>query len=237
MSIPEALGQGFVSFYSIWQVCIFQITPFFLAFITGLYFVHYRDRAGRSLLGWLFLPAALFTIGFCTFYALSSVTGLPVGRFLSYNGGTLGFLSGVFILLVALSLLLAGRTVAVPRSVRFGITGGGSLLLGVAFALVYSPCVTPTLSEILGLTTRPETAVRGGVLAFFYALGISIALGLTGAALIWLLGRIPAAVRHPGRVRDVAGGVLGILGLLNVFGFMVHYKAYMLGLLVACLAL
>ena len=34
----DAFGYGFSSFFSIWQVCSLQITPFFLAYVTGLYF-------------------------------------------------------------------------------------------------------------------------------------------------------------------------------------------------------
>ncbi len=41
MGLFAAFGNGFASFFSIWQVCILQISPFFLAYATGLYFADY----------------------------------------------------------------------------------------------------------------------------------------------------------------------------------------------------
>ncbi|NIQ95026.1 MAG: hypothetical protein GWN87_13080 [Desulfuromonadales bacterium] len=233
MGIVEAFGQGVASFFSIWQVCILQISPFFLAFVTGVYFAGYSAQS-RPGIGRRVVPLSLFfAAGFCVFYALSSVTGLPVGRFLSYHGSTLSLVSGIGIVLVSLALILSGRVRFVDANPHVLVLGGASLLLGAAFALVYSPCITPTLSEILGMTTRPETAVRGGVLAAVYALGICLGLGVTAAALILLLRRIGMAARNPRRVKDFGGLVLMILGLLNVSGLMIYYKAFVLGFLVS----
>jgi cytochrome c-type biogenesis protein len=232
MGIFGAFGQGFASFFSIWQVCILQISPFFLAFVTGAYFVgysaHSRPGVGRRVV----LLSVSFAVGFGVFYALSSVTGLLVGRFLSYYGGTLSLVSGIGIVLVSLALILSGRVRFLGANPRVLVLGGAALLLGVAFALVYSPCITPALSEILGMTTRPETAVRGGVLAFSYSLGISLGLGVTAMVLIFVLRKVGAVARHPRRVKDIGALVLMILGLLNVTGLMVYYKAFVLGFLV-----
>ncbi len=232
MGIFEAFGQGIASFFSIWQVCILQVSPFFLAFVTGAYFVgyapHSRPGVGRRV---VFLSGS-FALGFGVFYALSSVTGLPVGRFLSYYGGTLSLVSGIGIVAVSLGLILSGRVRFLAAHPRAAVLGGAALLLGAAFALVYSPCITPALSDILGLTTRPETAVRGGVLAFSYSLGISLGLGVAAMVLTFLLRGIGAVARHPRRVKDIGALVLMILGLMNVTGTMVYYKAFVLGFLV-----
>jgi cytochrome c-type biogenesis protein len=232
MGLFEAFGQGFASFFSIWQVCILQISPFFLAFVTAAYFAGYSGKSPPGIGRRVVLLSLSFAAGFSVFYALSSVTALPVGRFLSYNGGTLSFVSGVAIALASLALILSGRVRfigAKPRGLALGAT---SLVLGAAFALVYSPCITPALSEILGMTTRPETAVRGGFLAFAYSLGICLGLGVSAAVLLFLLKRIGLAARNPQRLKEAGGLVLMILGLLNVSGLMVYYKAFVLGFLV-----
>ncbi len=104
-------------------------------------------------------------------------------------------------------------------------------MLGSAFALIYSPCITPALSEILGMAGRPGTAVRGGTLAFFYALGICLALTVTGAALVYLLARVSVVRRHPGTAKNACSLVLAILAALNLSGTMIYYKAFFLGFL------
>jgi cytochrome c-type biogenesis protein len=228
----DAIGYGFASFFSIWQVCILQITPFFLAYVTGLYFAAGSLKAETSLGGRVVLPALSFAPGFAVVYALLTVTGLPIGRVLVYNLGTLGFIAGSYILLASLSLVLSGRFAVFGYLRRPLVLAGVSLVLGSAFALTYSPCITPELSEILGMAGRPETVVRGGVLAFFYALGICLALTVTGAALVYLLARVGVVGRHPGMAKNACGLVLAILASLNLSGTMIYYKAFFLGFLV-----
>jgi len=232
MEYLAAIGNGFASFFSIWQVCILQISPFFLAFVTGLYFTGRPDRSRPASWRRVVVAMLFFAVGFCILYALSSVTGLRVGRILSYNSGVLRVIAGAYILAMGLFIVLHGRVTAVERLDRPLILGAASLVLGAAFALVYSPCITPALSEILGMTVRPETAVRGGVLALFYSFGINLGLGVTGVALILFLGRIGAVARNSRLVKDIGGAILGVLALLNLSGLMTAYKAFVLGFLV-----
>lgn len=233
MGILAAFGHGFASFFSIWQVCILQISPFFLAFITGLYFLGYSNGGAPAMGRRMALPSAFFAVGFCVFYALSSVSGLPAGRFLSYNNGVLSIISGIYILFISIFVLLGARVALLGRLDRPWFLCAAPLILGISFAIVYSPCITPALSEIMGMTTRPETAVRGGVLALFYSLGIVAGLGLSAAVLILALRRIGAVTRNRGWLIGACGLILMFLGVMNVSGTMVYYKAFFLGLLVA----
>ncbi len=261
----DAIGYGFSSFFSIWQVCILQISPFFIAYVIGLFFAgSQKSNAGRqhvsqerepelekktrannkimdvresksmqrALGGRVVLPALSFALGFAVIYALLTMTGLPIGRVLVYNLGTFEFIAGGYILLVSLLLVFSGRFAVIATLLRPLILAAASLGLGISFALIYSPCITPALSKILGMAFRPETAVRGGTLAFFYALGICLALTVTATALVYLLARIGILRRHPAVVRNAGGGVLAILAAFNLSGTMVYYKAFILGFLV-----
>ncbi len=227
----EAIGYGFSSFFSIWQVCILQISPFFLAYVTGLYFASVSLRPEANIGGQVVLPALSFAPGFAVIYALLTMTGLPLGRILVYNLDTLGFIAGCYILFVSLSLVLSGRIKFLGMLHRPLVLTAISLVLGSAFALIYSPCITPELSEILGLAGRPETALRGGVLAFFYAIGICLALTVTGTALVFLLAKISALWRYSRVAKNACGLVLAILAVLNLSGTMIYYKAFFLGFL------
>lgn len=235
----EAFGQGFASFFSIWQACIAQISPFFIAYVTALYFMAYKPPSKPSgppsIAGRTVGPSLVYMVGFSVPYALQTVSGLPVGRFLAYNSGTLGFASGVFILLISLFIILHGRSSLVTKLDVPLHTIVMSLLLGAAFALVYSPCITPTLSKIMGIASRPQTAVEGGVLALYYGLGMSLAFAVTGAVLVALFSRVGVMTRNPGRVKDICGAVLGVLAVLNLSSLiiqpslMIQYKAFVLG--------
>lgn len=232
MGIFEAFWGGFSSFYSVWQICAMQISPFFMAYIVGLYFVGQTRQDKPDIKQWAVLPSLFYVAGFAVLYSLLSSSGLLVGRYLSYNLGTLRLVAGIYLLLVSLYLIFPDR-LTIFRKINGPLALAGlSLLLGFSFAVVYSPCITPTLSEILGLVNRPGMVVRGAVLAFFYGLGLSLAFAVTGLVLIKLLQRVQAVVGNPDKTRLVCGLVLTILALLNITGLMVYYKAFVLGLLV-----
>ncbi len=231
MAYIGAIGDGFASFFSIWQVCILQISPFFLAYVTGLYFTAGALKTEASLGGRVLLPALSFVPGFTVMYGLLTMTGQPIGRALVYNLGTLEFIAGGYILLVSLALLLASWITLLEHLCRPVLLAAVSLLLGISFALIYSPCITPALSRILGLAGRPENAVYGGTLAIFYATGICLALTLTALVLVFLAAKAGAVRRRAGAVRIACGLILAILAGLNLSNTMIYYKAFFLGFL------
>jgi cytochrome c-type biogenesis protein len=232
VGITEAFWGGFSSFFSIWQICAMQISPFFMAYIIGLYFVGRTRQNKPDIKQWAVVPSLVYVAGFTILYSLLSSSGLLVGRYLSYNLGSLRLVAGIYLTLVSLYLIFPKR-INVFRKITSPLALAGlSLLLGLSFAVVYSPCITPTLSEILGIANLPETATRGTVLAFFYGLGLSLAFAVTGLVLIQLLTRVQSAVNNPAKTSMICGLILSILALLNITGFMTYYKAFVLGLLV-----
>lgn len=235
MGVFEAFLQGFASFFSIWQACILQISPFFLACMVGLYFTG-AVRDGRWWVGLsrrVLAPALFFAIGFTIFYALLPMTGMVVGRFLSFNQETLGVISGFYILLVSLALLFPRHLFLDAALKNLFVLCALSLFLGVSFALIYSPCITPTLSDIFAMTSRSETALRGGILALFYGLGLCLGLTVTAAALVLVFKMFTATASSANVIRVICGMVLSILALLNITGLMIYYKAFFLGLFVS----
>lgn len=228
----EAFGQGFASFYSIWQACIAQISPFFMAYIAGLYFMALAPKALPSIPERTLAPSLAYMAGFSVSYALMTALGLPIGRFLAYNSETFSFAAGMVILLISLFFILHGRIAFITRIDQPLYILAMSLLTGAAFALVYSPCITPTLSRIMGIAVRPETAVKGAFLAFYYGLGLSLAFLTAGTVAVAVSSQIGALTRNPGKVKDICGVIIGVLAVLNITGYMISYKALILGFLV-----
>src|SRR3989304_2105502 len=104
-----ALWGGFSSFFSIWQICILQISPFFIAFIVGIYLASLDRNADPEIRRWIILPCITYGIGFTVFYSLLIASGLNVSRPLIYNIGLLRVVSGIIILLVGLHIFLVNR--------------------------------------------------------------------------------------------------------------------------------
>ncbi len=232
MSGGIALWSGFASFFSIWQVCILQISPFFIAYMVGLYLLTLGQRVNPDIRQWVILPSICYAIGFTIFYSLLIASGLNVSRILIYNIGNLRVAAGIIILLASLYILLNDRISFLSRKHSPLLLSVLSLFIGISFAIIYSPCITPTLSDIMGLASQRVTASEGWYLAFCYGLGISIALILSTVAIILLLRKRAFILNNISLMKIICGIIVLIPALLNIAGLMRHYKAMVLGLLV-----
>lgn len=225
----EALWGGFSSFFSIWQICILQISPFFIAFLVGAYLATAGKNTNPKIFRWVVVPCIAYGIGFTIFYALLIASGLNISRPLIHNIGLLRVISGIVILLAGLHVILVNRISFLGKIHNPLLLCALSLMIGVTFAIIYSPCITPMLSDIMGLASQRNTAAEGGYLAFWYGLGISIALCMTALALIIFAGKREIVLRNAGLIKNICGIILLILGGMNLTGLMTHYKAFVLG--------
>ncbi len=225
----DALWGGFTAFFSIWQLCILQFSPFFLAFIVGVYLVSPGRSAPPSVLPETLWPCLAWTMSFTLFYSLLIASGLPVSRALITRLDVSRIVAGAYILLVSLYLFGVGRWARLAIWHRPGLLALIALLLGIAFALMYSPCITPMLSDIMALATQRPTAREGWYLAFFYGLGTSLAMVLFSLAVLAGIRRSLWVWRRARLLADLCALVLLSLALLNISGLMTLYKAFALG--------
>ena len=226
----NALWGGFSSFFSIWQICLLQISPFFVAFFVGIYLATIDQKVNPEIRRWMIIPCIAYGIGFAVLYSLLIASGLNISRPLIHNISNLRVVSGFIILFIGLYILLVNRISFLGKIYLPLLLSTLFLLVGVTFALVYSPCITPMLSDIMGIASQRSTAVEGWYLAFFYGLGTSIALCLTSVVLILLTRRREVVLRNANLIIGVCGAILLILAVMNITGMMRHYKALVLGL-------
>ncbi|MBT4522807.1 MAG: hypothetical protein HOC23_22640 [Halieaceae bacterium] len=229
MNMLTALGGGFSSFFSIWQACILQISPFFMVYLVGLYLATEKSSTPSGRFHML-LPCIAYTLGFSIIYALLSARGLGTGRLLISHINNLRMVAGVFIALISLHFMLSVRIkslAALPGIIARGLL---PLLVGLSFAIIYSPCVTPIYAKILQIAVVTETATRGATLAWAYGVGMGLSFTVVGLLLVFSLRNMP--FQYKARASYFCATVLGILALMNITGVMVYYKAFFLGLLV-----
>ncbi len=173
---------------------------------------------GRTLLG-----TVLFVIGFSLVFATEGLAFGGLGLVLQHHqAGVTQVLGAVTIVLGLLfagvfdRIPLAGRIVRPAIRPRAGLIGAP--LLGVLFAVSWTPCIGPTLTAVLTMSFTSGTAVRGAVLAFIYGLGLGIPFIIVALAFQRGVAAFQFARRHAQLIARIGGGLLVLVGLLEVTG-------------------
>lgn len=231
---PGLIGSflgGISVFFSVWQLCIMQFSPFYVAYLLTVYFL--IDGSGgraRSALSPLVLTAVGLAAGFSLVFVVLSAPGFASSHALLSGLRGLKSVSGFFILGAgALMIVLAvlGRF-----DTRAYVPAALSPLVGASFAVAYSPCIPPALSEILNFSGMPGNSLRGLVLLFVYAAGVCSAATLVAAVMIvyFRLRQGRRMTRRSMLPPVLSSLVFMIIGLLLVFGLMLRYKRFLVNI-------
>jgi cytochrome c-type biogenesis protein len=213
LALPIAAFAGLVSFFS---PCVVPLLPGYLSYATGLSGLDLEGgRRGRMLLG-----SFLFVLGFSlVFIAYGALFG-SLGQWLVSYRQQISLVLGIFTIVVGAAFLglvpFLQRDLRIHRVPRIGLAAAP--LLGVLFAVGWTPCIGPTLSAVLSLAVNEGTAARGASLSLAYSLGLGVPFLVAGLAYRRFLGAIRWVRRHQQWVTRAGGVMLIAVGVLLVTG-------------------
>lgn len=211
VSVPIALLAGLVSFAS---PCILPLVPGYLGLVGSLVGEKQASR-GRLIAG-----VSLFIGGFTLVFVLGTAIVGAASSFLLQQADLLVRILGV--VLIVLGLVFIGQfsflqRVWKPQQVQSGGMWAAPVV-GVVFALGWTPCSGPTLAAISALTVTTGSAWQGAILGFAYALGLGIPFLLIALGLGWAGGAVAWLRRHIRAVNIAGGAMLVAIGVLMVTG-------------------
>ena len=221
--LTGAFLAGLLSFVS---PCVLPLTPIYIAQLVGpgVWQLATAERDERLRIRRIaFTMALAFAGGFSLTFIALGATASELGSLLVAHAALLRQVGGI--VLIALGLYVTGllplpwldRTGRIP--LRMGKPGyATSFVVGVIFALGWTPCVGPILAGILALAAQGGTLRAGVLLLAVYSLGLSLpflALGLAFDRLTPLLARL----RRWSRLIELLTGLLlvlmGVMILMN----------------------
>ena len=216
-AFPLAFAAGLVSFVS---PCVLPLLPGYLAFLGGSASrVEGRSARGRTLLGSL-----AFILGFSAIFVSFGALFGQFGDTLKAHQRPLEIVFGL--VTIVLGFFFAGwwpsswlqrerRVHFLPRASVLG-----AALLGIFFAVGWTPCIGPTLAAIDGLAASSSgaTALRGSMLAFVYCLGLGVPFLVAALATEWMSSASGWLRRHARAIGVIGGALLVVIGVAELTG-------------------
>ena len=216
-AIPIALLAGLVSFAS---PCVLPLVPGYLGYVGGMSNgARGKTAPARSR---VLLGAVLFVLGFSLVFVLIGAFAGTVGAFVVRWEDIITRVLGVVV--IVMGLVFIGQFSFLQRTVKSNFrpaTGlAGAPILGVVFAVGWTPCLGPTLAGVISLAAGTEgtTAARGVTLIVAYCLGLGlpfIVLALGSAKALRGVGWLRT---HARTVQIVGGVLLMVVGIALVTG-------------------
>jgi cytochrome c-type biogenesis protein len=224
ISLLTAIVAGALSFLS---PCVLPLVPAYLGRMSAL-------RGEESPL----LHATLFVGGFTSLFTL-------LGLGAAYAGGALAGLLPAIQLPLGVAVIVGGLHLAgfvripildrgvAPRAVR-AAGRSGSLLLGLAFAAAWTPCIGVVLGSILALAATSTDPVGATALLLSYSAGLGLPFIVIAGIAARGDNRTPQILsslrRGTGTAGRLGGVLVALIGVAIAAGLLPQFARYLPGL-------
>lgn len=205
-----AFLAGILTFLS---PCVLPLIPPYMSYISGVSIGELAEQKRYII----FQKALFFVCGFSLIFILLGVSfNSLLGRFLSnpitnYIAGGIIIIFGLhFLGIFRLNILYATKRINIAKFAESSaiLRLFAPFILGIGFALGWSPCVGPILASIIALNS---ISIHSGIyLLIIYALGLGVPFLLT-ALLIERIFRLFERFKRYYRAIEIASGILLIL--------------------------
>ena len=210
IEILVAFGAGLISFLS---PCVLPLIPGYISYISGASLKELLDKKTINL-----IPIILFTVGFSIVFIIFGAASTFIGQVLLQNSYELRIAAGLIIIILSLHIIGIINLKFLNYEKRIQTNNNRNIfspiIIGMAFAFGWTPCIGPILGSILVFAATEESLNKGVLLLFFYSLGLAIPFILSGYLIQKFLIFSKNFKKNINLVSKIGGIILLITGIL-----------------------
>jgi cytochrome c-type biogenesis protein len=230
VTIFAALLAGLVSFLS---PCVLPLVPPYLVYLAGTSLERLADqepppRVKRDTV----VAALLFVAGFSTVFVALGASASAIGALIRFYSSELAIVAGVVIIAMGLHFLGVTRINFLYRQARIEMPKPvglwGAYVMGLAFALGWTPCIGPILAAILAVAASKATVAKGAGLLAVYSLGLGVPFIIAALAVEPFAAFLTRFRAHLAHVERVMGGLLVLTGIAFLAGFFTQLNSWLI---------
>ena len=231
VSFLAAFVAGVFSFIS---PCVLPLVPGYISYISGVSFEdmqHADAAAAARRRRQMLVTSAAFVAGFSLVFIAFGASATVLAKTLGRNRVLLERIAGVVVIIFGLHLASIFRIKWLDQDTRVQTSRRpagplGALVVGIAFAFGWTPCIGPILGGILAIAGSRETVAEGVALLAVYSAGLGVPFLLTAFAMDRFFLASARIRKHYKMFERVSGGLLILLGILiltNQFSLIARY--------------
>ncbi|MBU7013960.1 MAG: sulfite exporter TauE/SafE family protein [Theionarchaea archaeon] len=217
VGLVTAFLYGMLSFVT---PCILPLVPAYITYITGVDLeTLQKGGIGRKV---IFLNSLLFVMGFSIIFMLLVIPANVVGNLLLQYQVWIQRIAGVIIVVFGLHIAGIINIGILNVEKKLHLTEKprgyfGSLVIGMTFALGWSPCIGPILASII-LIASTQSMSTGVLLLGVYSAGLAIPFLVVGLMIGHFLEYYQGILKHTREIMLVSGLALVFVGGLMILG-------------------
>ena len=210
IELTIAFGAGLISFLS---PCVLPLIPGYISYISGSSLNELVEKKNINL-----IPIVLFTVGFSIVFIIFGAASTFLGKVLLQNSYELRIVAGLVIVILSLHIIgiINIRFFNYEKRIQTNVSKNffSPILIGMAFAFGWTPCIGPILGSILVLASTEESINQGIFLLISYSLGLALPFVLSGYLIQKFLIFSKNFKKNISLVSKIGGIILLITGIL-----------------------
>src|SRR5215471_11260675 len=230
VSVLAALFAGLISFLS---PCVLPLVPPYLVFLAGTSLERLAEaepapRVRRDTV----IAALLFVAGFSTVFVALGASASAIGALVRYYSSELAIVAGIAIIVMGLHFLGITPIRFLYRQARMEMPKPiglwGAYVMGLAFAIGWTPCIGPILAAILAVAASKTTVAKGAGLLAVYSLGLGVPFIIAALAVEPFAAFLVRFRAHLVHMERAMGGLLVLTGIGFLAGVFTQLNSWLI---------